>query len=157
MAENALFRFQVESIVEIAAPAEVVWRTLMGFDEYPQWSTMLHYVSGRAVVGEKMTLRLVIPQVVDYKFSPTIVAVEANRRFVWKTITGVPGIFDGEHGFTLDRLSDRQTRLTNREVYSGLLTPVIQRTAMMRAAPAGFVAMNHEIQRRAESLAVQRG
>jgi len=61
-------------------------------------------------------------------------------------------VFDGEHHFMLTELENGETLLYNYEHYSGSLSPIFKRLPMMKDAPEGFVAMNDEIKRRAESL-----
>jgi len=89
-----------DAITLINAPIETVWQTLMGFESYKEWSTMLHYLGGEPKVGNPIQLRLVFGKT-DYKFSPRVIDMTANKRFAWKATTFRDGIFDGEHSFEL--------------------------------------------------------
>jgi len=113
---------------------------------------MLHYRGGKLELGTRLALRLSLPNGPSYDFSPEVVVLEEERHFAWLGVTGFKGIFDGEHHFELNRLTQEKTRLVNYERYSGLLSPIFKRLPMMRDAPEGFKAMNEEIRRRSELL-----
>ena len=142
--------FEISATTLINAPIETVWQTIMAFNSYKEWSTMLHYLGGEAIVGKPIQLRLVMPSGTDYKFSPQVIDVIPNKRFAWKATTFVNGVFDGEHSFDLSVVGN-QTQLVNHEVYKGILSPIFKRLPMMKDAPTGFEAMNQEIKARAEA------
>jgi hypothetical protein len=149
----ALFRSVVEHTVEIAAPAAVVYRVLTTLADWPAWSTLLVGVDpGPLKLGDRLSLGLRTAQA-RYDFTATVTALEPDRAFEWLARTGAPGVMDGRHRFELTVLSPGRCSLRNAETYSGLLVPLMMRTAAMRAAPQGFAAMNAEIARRAEALA----
>ncbi|GAB4426151.1 MAG: hypothetical protein OHK0015_06750 [Chloroflexi bacterium OHK40] len=144
--------FEVQAETEVDAPVAVVWAVLTDLSAYRAWSTMLHYRGGILAEGGTVQLRLTLPNGPSYNFAPQVIALEPERRFTWRAISGVRGVFDGEHSFELAPLAGGRTRLRNRELYRGLLAPLFQRLPMMRDAPAGFRAMNEEIRARAEAL-----
>jgi hypothetical protein len=148
---SSLFAFEVRAETTINTPAEIVWQTLTDVDNYHVWSSMLHYQRGKVALGETLNLRLSLPET-DYSFAPEVVALEPERVFAWRATTGFRGVFDGEHSFVLEPLANQQTRLINREIYSGLLAPIFKRLPMMQGAQAGFVAMNEEIKRHSERV-----
>jgi hypothetical protein len=60
----------------------------------------------------------------------------------------MPGLFDGRHSFTLERI-DGGTRLTQEETFTGALVPLIGLTK----TEEGFRAMNEALRDRAERVA----
>jgi hypothetical protein len=82
-------------------------------------------------------------------FRPTVREVVPGRRLSWLGHLLVPGIFDGEHGFTLEPLPDGGVRLTQQEDFRGLLVPLLARSLDRRTLPA-FERMNHALKHRAE-------
>jgi hypothetical protein len=72
-----------------------------------------------------MQPRLALSNGPSYNFAPRVSVLQPERRFTWRAITGVRGIFDGEHSFELASLAGGRTRLPNREIYSGLLAPLV--------------------------------
>ena len=57
----------------------------------------------------------------------------------------ISGVFDSKHIFELETLGDHQTRLTNRVVCSGILSPIFRGLPMIKEAPASFDETNREI------------
>lgn len=148
-----MFEFTVERTVEIGATPEVVFDVLTVMRDWPTWSTMLVGVDrGPIAKGSKLSLGLRTPQA-SYDFSAEVTDFRPGLAFEWLSRTGVPGVFDGRHRFEITALRDGRSRLRNVEFYSGLLAPVLRRTASMKAAPAGFDKMNQEIAARAEAIA----
>jgi hypothetical protein len=144
----SLFTLVVEHTTHIDAPPARVFEVLTRTGDWPEWSTMLQFRGGVLAVGEPVQLGLRTEHA-SYDFTARVTALEPDRTFEWLARTGVPGLFDGRHRFEL--AADRTgCRLRNVEYYTGLLVPIVARTAMMRAAPQGFAAMNEEIRRRAE-------
>lgn len=151
-----LFVHVVEDTIEIAAPASVVFDVLTNRDEWVRWSTMLvSRESGGITQGARLALGLRTPEA-SYDFEAVVTAFTSGVVFEWLARTGVPGVMDGRHRFEITALEDRRCRLRNVEWYSGLLVPIVRRTASMRAAPAGFRRMNREIATWAEQLAAVR-
>lgn len=143
--------FTVLAETHVAAPPEIVFRVLVEVERWREWSTWLAYEGGEVEVGRKLRLRLTPPGGGGYAFEPEVLILEPPTHLAWVGRTGVAGVFDGEHHFEI-RADDGGSRLSNRERYSGVLSPIFRRLPMMRDAQAGFEAMNDEIRRRAEAL-----
>lgn len=148
-----MFEFIVERSVEIDAPAEVVFDVLTTLRDWPTWSTMLVGVDrGPIALGSKLELGLRTPEA-SYDFVAIVTDFRRASAFEWLSRTGVAGVFDGRHRFEIEPVAAGRSRLRNVEFYSGLLAPLLRRTASMKAAPSGFDKMNREIAARAEALA----
>ncbi|NBC01882.1 MAG: SRPBCC domain-containing protein [Bacteroidetes bacterium] len=137
--------FTIEATTAIDAPPEGVWAVLTDAGGYADWRSMLHVVESTFGPDARPTLRLELPGGPSYAFRPTVMAFEPPRRLTWRAVTGVRGLFDDTHTFALTPLGADRTRLVNREVYSGLLTPTMRRLPMLRDAQPNFDAMNAEI------------
>jgi hypothetical protein len=72
-----------------------------------------------------------------------------QRRLRWLGHLLVPGIFDGEHSFTIEPLDDGTVRLVQREDFRGVLVPMLARSLDRRTLPA-FERMNQALKQRAE-------
>ncbi len=143
--------FEIREEVVINAAPEQVWAVIVDFPSYSQRNSQLAWLGGAAGPGNVLKLKLSAPGTDPYEFAPTVSHCEPTVRFAWLARTGVPGVFDGEHFFELERLDGNRTRLVNRERYGGVLSMVMKRLPMMQGAPAGFVKMNEEFKARAES------
>ena len=83
------------------------------------------------------------------RFQPTVLAVRPNRELRWKGTLLVPGLFDGEHYFTLEAKPAGGITFHQGEMFSGILVPLFRRS-LDGATTQGFVAMNEALKREAE-------
>lgn len=140
---------ELQAEIEIQASPETVWRVLTDFERYPEWSRFLVSVRGRAEAITRLEVCIETGAGRHYRFRPLVLQVTPPRSFRWLGRVGVPGLFDGEHGFFLDALPEGGTRLRQQERFQGFLVPLLWR----RIAPgtlAGFRAFNAALKQRAE-------
>lgn len=140
---------QLHTHIDIQATPERVWQVLTDFDAYPQWNPFMTEATGIASQGERLTIRLQPNGGRAVTFRPTVREVVPGRRLSWLGHLLVPGIFDGEHGFTLEPLPDGGVRLTQQEDFRGVLVPLLARSLDRRTLPA-FERMNRALKHRAE-------
>src|SRR5919199_2888663 len=114
--------------IEIHAPAERVWELLTDFAAYPQWNPFIRNISGRPVAGERLEVRLEPPGGRGMTFKPRVLDAESERELRWLGRLLVPGLFDGEHSFTIEALEDDRVRFAQREVFRSLLVPLFARS-----------------------------
>ena len=137
--------FEINKKMEINAPVEKVWATIIDFESYSEWNSQLEYLGGTVEPGGQLHLKLSAAGAEPYEFKPTISNWEENKRFAWLARTGVQRIFDGEHFFELEKIDDSTTRVTNREEYRGVLSLIMKNLPMMKHTPEGFKKMNLEL------------
>lgn len=136
-----------ETKIHIAAPAERVFALLTDAPAYPSWNPTVDGVDGRIALGEKITVRAKINP--GRAFPVKVTALEPNARMVWTG--GMPlGLFKGERTFTLTP-RDGGVDFAMREVFSGLLSPLIERS-IPDLQPA-FDELAAALKRRAEASA----
>jgi hypothetical protein len=140
---------ELRTEINIAASPEAVWSVLTDFAAFPQWNPFITEASGEQKVGGKLRIRVATTSGKGMVFKPTVLACETNRELRWLGRLGIPGLFDGEHGFTLEPIGDGRTRLTQREVFTGLLVPLLARS-LEDGTKKGFEAMNLALKERAE-------
>ena len=146
-----MFDFSATTTITIDAPPHRVWNVLTDTQRWAEWCTVIHYLDGALAVGEKPKFNLTPPKGRSYSFSPTIEIVGDARELQWVGRTGLPGIFDGRHRFTLQPTDTNSTTLTNSETFSGLLAPLFRRFLVdINDVRDGFEALNAEIKARAE-------
>ncbi len=114
--------FGVEIVV--AAPAVDVWSVLTDAARYTQWNSTVERVDGTITDGGRITVYARISP--GRAFPLTVGQWEPARRMTWSG--GMPfGLFTGTRTFTLES-GPTGTRFAMREVYSGLLAPLIARS-----------------------------
>jgi hypothetical protein len=140
---------ELRSEIEIEAPTRRVWQVLTDFAAYPEWNPFIRRVSGRAEVEERLVVRMQPSGSRGMTFRPTVMKVEPNRELRWLGHLLVPGIFDGEHIFEIEELERERVRFVQREVFNGLLVPLLARS-LDRDTQRGFEEMNRALRERIE-------
>lgn len=136
--------------IEIAAPAARVWRHLTDFAGYPRWNPFIRRAAGTLRPGARLRVYIQPPGGRGMEFRPTVLACEPERELRWRGRLFVPGLFDGEHRFSIEPLTEGRVRFVHRECFSGVLVPLLWRT-LDRDTRLGFEAMNAVLKARAEA------
>lgn len=136
--------------IQIAATPERVWNILMDFPAHAQWNPFVRSLEGTPLVGETLKVFIQPPGGRGMQFHPKVLAVETAREFRWKGKLLLPGLFDGEHLFLLERAPNGDVLFTQGEIFSGVLVPMMKRS-LEGPTRDGFIAMNEALKRRAEA------
>lgn len=107
----------------IDAPPMAVWTVLTDAERFPTWEPNVTRVEGRIAPGERITVHTALS---DRAFPVTVSTFEPGRQMVWSSAMPL-GLFRGARTFRLEPI-DGGTRVTTREVFGGLLLPLIGRT-----------------------------
>jgi hypothetical protein len=134
--------------IHIQATPERVWQVLSDLAGYREWNPFIVEAAGRAVVGDRLTLRMQPVEGRAMTMRPTVVAASEGRLLRWLGRLGLPGILDAEHSFVLEA-DGGGTRLVHEERFRGVLVPFVARSLDRGTLPA-FVRMNEALKRRAE-------
>jgi len=146
---------ELVSTIDIAAPAPVVWKTLVDFNAFSSWNPFITAAEGPLQVGGRLTLRMQPVGGSAMTLRPSLVEVVDGHRLRWQGRLGVRGLFDADHLFTVEPLGVDEARLIQQESFSGLLVPFFQRSLDRGTLPA-FHAMNQALKTRAEKATVTR-
>jgi hypothetical protein len=141
---------QLHTEIEIDAPAKHVWELLTDFASYPQCNPFIRSISGQPTPVERLQARLEPPGGRSITFKPKVLNAESNRELRWLGHLLVPGLFDGEHSFTIEPLEENRIRFVQRETFKGLLVPLFARS-LETNTQRGFEEMNHALKERAEA------
>ena len=135
--------------IEIQASDKRVWQLLTDFASFPQWNPFIRQAKGEAKVGARLVIHLQPSGASGMTFKPIVLKVEPNRELRWLGRLLMPGLFDGEHTFTIETLEANRVRFTQREVFTGLLVPLFARS-LNADTRRGFAEMNQALKSRAE-------
>ncbi len=141
---------ELHTEIEIEASAERVWGLLTYFSSYPQWNPFIRSISGQPTPGERLEVRIEPPGGRGMTFKPKVLNAEPNRELRWLGHLLVPGLFDGEHSFTIQPLGENRVRFAQREAFRGLLVPLFARS-LDNNTQRGFEEMNRALKERAEA------
>ena len=140
---------ELRTEIDIDARPEEVWKILMDFAKYPDWNPFIRSISGEARVDSKIKVRLEPEGGMAMSLEPTVVALDANKKFAWKGNLFMNGIFDGQHEFILAGTGDGKTKFVHREEFSGILVPLLWRF-LEENTTRGFNDMNKALSERAK-------
>jgi hypothetical protein len=135
--------------IEIQAPADRVWETLTDFAAYPDWNPFIVQAAGRPVPDGRLELQMRLPGRRPTTFRPKVLEAAPTHRLRWLGHLLVPGLFDGDHRFTIEPTGPGRVRLTQQEEFRGLLTPLIL-AFIGKPTEEGFHQMNQALKARVE-------
>jgi hypothetical protein len=144
-----MFHREIETRIEIDAPAARVWELLTNFELMPSWNPFIVAIAGELCEGGRIEVAIAPPGKTAMRFTPVVLAARPARELRWRGGVLVRGVFDGEHYFLLEPLDENRTRLTHGEKFSGLLVGLLG--SMLPATKRGFEAMNAALKAQAEA------
>lgn len=135
--------------ISITAPPERVWHLLTDFASFPQWNPFIRRASGELREGAQLEVYLQPSGARGMIFRPRVLKVEPGRELRWLGHFLIPGLFDGEHIFTIEPLEAGRVRFVQREIFTGLLVPLFAHW-LEKDTQRGFEEMNRALKLRAE-------
>jgi hypothetical protein len=148
-ATGKFIKRQIITSIEIDVPPNVIWKILTEFDRYDRWNPFMTSINGKAIPGTKLEVKIQPPGGNAMTFRPIVLIANPGRELSWLGRLLFPGIFDGEHCFEIEPLSDRRVRFLHSEKFSGLLVPLFWRSLNTRTRQ-GFEEMNQALKLQAE-------
>jgi hypothetical protein len=140
---------QLHAEVEVQAPPDRVWEVLTDFAAYHEWNPFIVQAAGQAVPGSRLELHMRLSGRRTTTIRPEVLEADPGRRLRWLGRVLVPGLFDGEHRFTIEPAGPGRARLTQQEEFRGLLAPLVL-AAIAKATLASFHEMNQALKARVE-------
>jgi len=141
---------KIKTEIIIDKDVSTVWKVLTDFENYPNWNPFVRSVQGGKSVGEQLKVACKQPNGKMIKFKPTILNFDQDKEFRWKGKLGIKGIFDGQHYFRLEKLSDNQTNFIHGEDMSGILISVLG--SKLDKMNISFEAMNQALKKECEKI-----
>lgn len=119
---------QAKSSIEISAPIEKVWNTLINLDAYGTWNPFVVKVDGASPpkVGDRLVLHVKWPDGSGMKIGQLVTRVDApgdTAVLAWRFQGFMPSLnmVRAERFQTLTKLDDNTTRYESVETFTGLL------------------------------------
>jgi len=140
----------LETEITINASTEVVWDILLDHKTYQDWNPFILNISGPSQPGEKLLVNIKPPDSKAMEFKPLVLANEKEKEFRWIGKLLVKGIFDGEHYFLLEPVGPNETRFTQGENFTGILSGLMMKM-IGKNTLVGFESMNEALKKQAES------
>jgi hypothetical protein len=138
--------------IDIQASDERVWQLLTDFASFPQWNPFIRRASGEPKTGTRLEVTMQPSGARGMTFRPTVLKAEPKRELRWLGHLLIPGLFDGEHSFTIEPLEANHVRFVQRERFTGILVPLFAH-GLDTDTRRGFEEMNQALKKRAEQSA----
>lgn len=140
----------IKTDIVINASTEKVWNILMDHESYPDWNPFIKKVSGDPNKGKKLSITVQSEGNSPMSFTPLVLVNERQKEFRWVGKLLVTGVFDGEHYFTLEQIGPNQTKFTQGENFTGILSGIFMKM-IKEDTEGGFRAMNKALKFKAEN------
>ena len=140
---------ELRTEIEIQASAERVWGLLTDFASFPLWNPFIRRAIGEARLGAQLEIRIQPSGAGGMTFKPTVIMLETMHELRWLGRLLMPGLFDGEHIFSIEPFGPQRVRFIQREIFRGLFVPLLARDLDSNTL-RGFQEMNLALKARAE-------
>lgn len=141
----------IETNIVIISTPEKIWDVLTNFEEYELWNPFMTKVVGNASLGSKIEVNIKTISGKNRSYYPIITKYETNKELRWKGKSFLPGVFDGERVFVLEKSDDDKVSFSHKEIFSGLGVKLVG-NKLDENLREGFVRMNEALKVRAENL-----
>ncbi|HEY7778216.1 MAG TPA: SRPBCC domain-containing protein [Nitrososphaeraceae archaeon] len=139
----------IETNIVIDSTPQKVWNILTNFKEYELWNPFMTKVVGDANLGSKIEVNIKTMNGKKRTYYPIITKCETNSELRWKGKSILPGVFDGERIFVLERSVDDKVSFSHKEIFSGLGVKFVG-NKLDENLRDSFVRMNEALKIRAE-------
>src|SRR5512135_3064188 len=138
---------EMQSSVEIQAPAAVVWQEFSDFASYPDWNPFLVHQDGNPAVGSEIRIDVRSESGRTRELHPVVRTLEKERVLEWESITYLPLIFTERYRFELKPVPGKESTLfIQTESFRGILVPLFQFAPLLKSS----LRMNDALKSRAE-------
>lgn len=139
----------IETNIVIDSTPQKVWNILTNFKEYELWNPFMTKVVGDANLGSKIEVNIKTMNGKKRTYYPIITKCETNSELRWRGKSILPGVFDGERIFILERSVDEKVSFSHKEIFSGLGVKFVGNKLDEKLRDS-FVRMNEALKIRAE-------
>jgi hypothetical protein len=141
----------IETNIVINSTPDKIWDVLTNFEEYELWNPFMTKVVGNAILGSKIEVNIKTISGKNRSYYPIITKCETNKELRWKGKSFLPGVFDGERVFILEKSDDDKVTFSHKEIFSGLGVKLVG-NKLDENLREGFVRMNEALKVRAENI-----
>jgi len=144
------FKRHIKTTIEIHGTPSDIYSHISNFDHYPQWSPFIKSISGTLEKNETLNVFIQAKGEKGMTFRPKVLKVEADKEIRWLGSLGFKGVFDGEHYFILEKISDSKTKLIHGENFKGALVPLLW-ALIKTSTTKGFIDHNTALKSKVEA------
>jgi len=130
---------------------EKIWSVLTNFKEYENWNPFMIKIIGDAKLGSKIEVQIQTVKGKKRTYKPIITKFEINKELRWKGKSLLPGIFDGERIFIIEKSAHNKVSFLHKEIFKGLGVKLIG-SKLDEDLGESFKKMNIALKTRAENF-----
>ncbi len=138
---------EVHTEIEIDAPPNLVWGVFTDLSRFKEWNPFIKEAEGELKTGNQLRMVLQPPGGRSMEFHPKVLSVVQPREIAWQG--HIPGIFTGEHHFSLELIGENRTRFKQSSKFTGLATRLVG-NEFVEGGRKGFEAMEQAMKQRVE-------
>lgn len=146
----SLFTQDIAASIEIDAAPERVWPILIDLGSYGAWNPFTYQVDSTLEIGSPVHLYVQMSPTRKVRSLCTVASVEPPHLLAWGNIMGAPFLMHSMRRQTLEALPDGRCRYTTREVFQGLMVPLVMANAGAQVRQ-GFERVAQALKERTES------
>ena len=139
----------IEHRLGVRAPASVVWEIVHDIERWADWNPLYAEASGAIRIGEKLKLKLVLPDQDPRDLEATVIDWTPDEAIHWKT-THLRGLVKTIRYLEIEAKSETGCIFSNGEIFSGLLGPRVAKP-LRPSLKQGFAALGEAVRDRAEA------
>jgi hypothetical protein len=130
---------------------EKIWNVLTNFEEYELWNPFMTKVVGDAKLGSKIMVNIQTVRGKQRTYNPIITKFEIEKELRWKGKSFLPGIFDGERIFIIEKSANNQVSFLHKEIFTGFGVKLVG-DKLDKDLRESFDKMNIALKNRAENF-----
>jgi len=139
----------IESSIIIKTSQDIVWEKITKFQDYNSWNPQIKDIKGDFKVGGTIYFN-VVGQGKKMAVKAIVKNMDRPNLLCWQS--GVRHIFHVSHEFTVTQLSEDTVRLMQKETYSGIALPFVERFSpgLLKITEDGFAKVNLKVKQECE-------
>ncbi len=141
----------IETKIMVDSTPEKIWSVLTNFKEYENWNPFMIKIIGDAKLGSKIEVQIQTVKGKKRTYKPIITKFEINKELRWKGKSLLPGIFDGERIFIIEKSAHNKVSFLHKEIFKGLGVKLIG-SKLDEDLIESFKKMNIALKTRAENF-----
>lgn len=142
---------RITTEIAISATACPVWDVLTDFPRYPEWNPFIVNVRGAVQQNANVKYRFQFPPGVRIWTTAKVLRFQPQEELRWAAHFLSPALFNGEHYFVIERVSDSTVRFHHGEIFTGLLVPLALPLLQFYGRRT-YQGLNNALKERVESL-----
>lgn len=142
--------------IQIQAPLLLIWQVLTDFPAYSEWNPFIVDVHVTFQVGSPIEFTQNIPEEPSSQIKAIFTQIQPQSTIRWQYCSKLSFLFKIEQYITLEVINDATTLLQHGQTQTGLSVSFLNYLDYFERPMAGYIAMNHALKRRCETIQIQK-